>query len=151
MTSYEIYNENISAYETNRSSKKHRFIFQEFAISSFKFIKFECTDLNSDKKDMKKLAKIKAVKIFYDESSDLNKRAFLKSEAKSQSQQLQQFQSSFQFQTMTEERIKKKKQRCVKKKTKSQSLVEMFNDTLRRYNFSMFIREILQRNKINIT
>lgn len=46
--------------------------------------------------------------------------------------------------------IKRKRQKHVEKKTESQSLINMFNDILRQYDFSVFIHEILQRNKVNI-
>jgi len=46
--------------------------------------------------------------------------------------------------------IKRKKQKHVEKKMKSQSLVSMFNDILKRYDSSIFIQKILQQNKVNI-
>lgn len=46
--------------------------------------------------------------------------------------------------------IKRKKQKHVEKKTESQFLINIFNDILRWYDFSVSIHEILQRNKVNI-
>lgn len=133
----------------SRANEEPRLSFKEFAIqgpttsslSSSEFIGFECADLKADKDDPKKPAKIKAVKTFYEESSD----------AGPQLQQSQQFQSRFQFQTVTDDRIKKKGQKRVGKKAKPQSLIGMFNYTLGRYDFSMFIRKMRQSNKVNIT
>ncbi len=85
------------------------------------------------------------------EGSGPNKRPYLEPLIEQQPQQLQQPQQPFQFQAVTDDRIKRKGQKRVEKKTEPQPLVSMFNDTLGRYDSSVSIRKVLQRNKVNIS
>lgn len=51
----------------------------------FSFIEFECADLKIKKNDSRN-DEIKAIKIFYEKDSDLNKRSYLESIIEQQSQ-----------------------------------------------------------------
>jgi len=131
-----------------------RFLSQKLIISSTfssSLVEFECANLKAGKNDTKKPAKVKAVETFYEKNSGSNKRSYLKPVSGPQPQQLQQPQQSFQFQTVTDDRIKKKGQKRVEKRTEPQPLVEMFNDIIERYDFLISIKEMLQRNKVDIS
>jgi hypothetical protein len=49
------------------------------------------------------------------------------------------------------DRCRRKEQKQVVKKMKSQSVVEMFNKILEKYDTSISIRQILKTNKVNIS
>ncbi len=84
---------------------------------------------------------VHVVKMSYDEDFNLNKRFFVK-ESRSIS-----FVSEF---VANENHRRKKKQRKASKKIKSQSIVEMFNETLEKYDTLIFIRQVLKTNKMKI-
>jgi hypothetical protein len=50
-----------------------------------------------------------------------------------------------------ENRRRRKKQKRTIKKMKSQSVVNMFNEILKKYDIFIFIRQVLKINKINIS
>jgi hypothetical protein len=50
-----------------------------------------------------------------------------------------------------DDRRRRKKQKRVIKKIKFQSIVDMFNETLKKYDISISIRQDLKTNKVNIT
>jgi hypothetical protein len=49
-----------------------------------------------------------------------------------------------------DDRRRRKKQKRVIKKMKSQSVIEMFNEILEKYDIFIFIRQMLKANKVNI-
>lgn len=60
-------------------------------------------------------------------------------------------QHPYQFQAATEERPKRKGQKRVGRKIEPQPIVGMFNDTLGKYDAPISIRELLQKNKVDMT
>jgi len=121
------------------------------SASSSSSIGYGCAGLKAGKDNSKKPAEVKAVETYYGEVFGPNKRPYLEPGTGPQPQQLQQPHQPFQFQTVTDARIKKKGQKRVGKRTEPQPLVGLFNDTLGRYDSPVSIREVLQRNKVNIS
>ncbi len=80
--------------------------------------------------------------INYDEESDSNKCSFMKKS-----------RLIFAVSEFVDEndRCRRKEQKQVVKKMKSQSVVEMFNKILEKYDTSISIRQILKTNKVNIS
>ena len=123
------------------------FTFTTFTIAFFSnSIEFEVAELNieSIRKDN---AKARIVEFLYDEESELNKRSFVDFILVLS---LIRTQISVQFEAEIDDRFKRKKQKKIDRRTESMSLVRMFNDFIEKYDFSIFIREVLQRNKMNI-
>jgi len=107
-------------------------------------------ELNVESLHMNNTSEVKLIKINYEEEFKSNKKFHVDlSLSFTLNFQMKVQQLFFQFQT-AKNCTCHKEQKCVNKKTKSQSLINMFNDILRRYNFLIFIQEILQRNKVNI-
>jgi hypothetical protein len=52
--------------------------------------------------------------------------------------------------TDEDDRRRRKKQKRVIKKIKSQSVVDMFNEILEKYDTFIFVRQVLKINKMNI-
>jgi hypothetical protein len=90
----------------------------------------------------------------YEESFDLNKRFFVKESrfvqlttiSSSESVSLSMFNSV----SSDDDRRRRKRQKRVIKKIKSQSVVDMFNETLKKYDIFISIRQVLKTNKVNI-
>jgi len=109
------------------------------------FIKLDVESLH-----MNNTSEVKLIKINYEEEFKSNKKSHVNLSLSSiLNSQTKVQQLLFQFQT-AENCTRCKEQKCVNKKMKSQSLINMFNDILRRYDFLISIQEILQRNKVNI-
>jgi hypothetical protein len=53
--------------------------------------------------------------------------------------------------SVDDDRRRRKEQKRVTKKMKSQSIVSMFNEILEKYDTSIFIRQMLKANKMNIS
>jgi len=154
MASYGAYDGNVSAYGTDQSTNMSRLPSQgpmTPSASSSSSIGFGCAGLKAGKDDSKKPAEVKAVETFYGEGSGSNKRPYLEPVIGQLPQQLQQPQQPFQFQTVTDDRTKRKGQKRVGKRTEPQPLVGMFNDTFGRYDSPVSIHEVLQRNKVDIS
>jgi hypothetical protein len=49
-----------------------------------------------------------------------------------------------------DDRRRQKRQKRVIKKIESQFIVDMFNETLKKYDISISIRQVLKTNKMNI-
>jgi hypothetical protein len=91
---------------------------------------------------------ISHVIVNYEESFDLNKRLFVKES------RVAHFSSAFMLDSdfvANDDRRRRKKQKRVIKKLKSQSVIEMFNETLEKYDTSISIRQMLKANKMNIS
>jgi len=151
---FEIYDDAVQSFDTAfaiaNSSKAASFsaaisIYTSSHSASSYFIKLDVEDLH-----MNNTSEVKLIEINYEEEFKFNKKSHvdlsLSSTLNSQTKVQQLF---FQFQTAKNCTCHKKQKR-VNKKMKSQSLIDMFNDILKRYNFSISIQEILQHNKVNI-
>lgn len=101
----------------------------------------------------------KAAEANYGEGSGPNKRPHVEEpqppqppQQAQQAQQVpqQQSQQPYQFQA-ADGRTKRKGQKKTGKRTEPQPLVGMFNDALGKYDSPVSIREVLQKNKVDIT
>jgi hypothetical protein len=92
---------------------------------------------------------VHAVKINYEESFDSNKRSFVKKSRSIQNSSLSQSMSDSAV-IDNDDRRRRKEQKRVVKKMKSQSIVDMFNEILEKYDIFIFIRQVLKINKMNI-
>jgi len=154
MASYGAYDGNISAYGTDQSTNMSRASSQgpmTPSASTSSSIGFGFSGLKIGKGDPKNPAEVKAMETFYGEGSGPNKRPYLEPVIEQQPQQSQQPQQPFQFQAITDDRTKRKGQKRVGKKTEPQPLVGMFNDLAGKYDSPISIREVLQRNKVDIS
>jgi len=107
-------------------------------------------ELDVENLHMNNTFEVKLIKINYEEEFEFNKRSHIDlSLSSTLNSQTKVQQLLFQFQT-AENCTCHKEQKHVNKKMKSQSLINMFNDILKRYDSSIFIQEILQHNKVNI-
>ena len=78
----------------------------------------------------------------YDKKSNFNKRLY--------KNEIIEFQQS-KINTETQvDRTRRKNKKKYEKITKSQSLINLYNNLLNKYDNSIFIRQILQNNKIDI-
>jgi len=151
---FEIYDDAVQSFDTAfavaNSSKAASFsaamnIYTSSHSASSYFIELGVESLH-----MNNTSEVKLTEINYEEEFKFNKRSHvdlsLSSTLNSQTKVQQLF---FQFQ-IAKNCTRRKEQKRVDKKMKSQSLINIFNDILRRYDFSISIQEILQRNKVNI-
>lgn len=151
---FEVYDDAVQSFDTDfavadfskaASSDAVMSIYTSSHSASSYFIELGVESLH-----MNNMSEVKLIEINYEEEFKFNKRSYvdlsLFSTLNSQTKVQQLF---FQFQT-AENHTHHKKQKHVDKKTKSQFLINMFNDILKRYDFLIFIQEMLQRNKVNI-
>jgi len=151
---FEVYDDAVQSFDTAftvadsskaASSSAAMSIYTSSHSASSYFIELDVESLH-----MNNTSEVKLIEINYEEEFKSNKRSHvdlsLSFTLNSQTKVQQLF---FQFQT-AENHTRRKEQKRVDKKTKSQSLINMFNDILRRYDSSIFIQEILQHNKVNI-
>ncbi len=151
---FEIYDDAVQSFDIDfavadfskaASSDAAMSIYTSSHSASSYFIK-----LNVESLHMNNTSEVKLIEINYEEEFIFNKRFHVDlSLSFTLNSQMKVQQLFFQFQT-AENHTCCKEQKCVNKKMKSQSLINMFNDILKRYNFLIFIQEILQRNKVNI-
>ncbi len=151
---FEIYDDVVQSFDTAFAianfSKAASFnavmsIYTSSHSASSYFIELDVESLH-----MNNTSEVKLIKINYEEEFKFNKRFHVNlSLSFTLNSQTKVQQLFFQFQTAKNHTCYKEQKR-VNKKMKSQSLINMFNDILRRYNFLIFIQEILQRNKVNI-
>ncbi len=92
---------------------------------------------------------ISHVVVNYEESFDFNKRSFVKESRSIQNSSMSSFMSVSAI-TDEDDRRRRKKQKRVIKKIKSQSVVDMFNEILEKYDTFIFVRQVLKINKMNI-
>ncbi len=151
---FEIYDDAVQSFDTAfavadfskaASSSAAMSIYTSSHFASSYFIKLDVESLH-----MNNTSEVKLIEINYEEEFKSNKRSHvdlsLSSTFNSQTRVQQLF---FQFQTAKNCTCRKEQKR-VDKKMKSQSLIDMFNDILRRYNSSISIQKMLQHNKVNI-
>ena len=93
-------------------------------------------------------AEAKAVESLYGEGSGPNKRSFVDSTPTLPSIKTQ---VPMQFEAGVDDRFKRKGQKKIGRRTEPMPLVGMFNDFIEKYDSPVSIREILQRNKVNIS
>jgi hypothetical protein len=82
----------------------------------------------------------------YDEDFGPNKRSFEKESRPVQNSTIPPMSDS-----ADDDRRRRKEQKRVAKKMKSQSVIEMFNEILEKYDTSISICQILKSNKMNIS
>jgi hypothetical protein len=140
-------------------------VIQIFDSSSsvLSLIEFEITELfvfdrlNTSQSLSKFLSSFKSVShvvVNYEESFDSNKRFFVKKSRFVQFTIIFSSESMFFFMSDSisddENRRRRKRQKRTVKKMKSQSVVNMFNEILKKYDIFIFIRQVLKINKMNI-
>lgn len=141
---YDIFDKNISSYETDPLSE---FEF-DFRLDSFSF-KTEI-DLKCDSVMYKILndefgpePQSASMNVLYEERSDPNKQSHFEETVVPQAQKDQLMNSS--------NRLKKKRQKKIEKKTKLQSLIEMFNDIFEIYDKSISIQQMLKTSRVDMS
>ncbi len=118
----------------------------EFDIAEL-FVSNRSSESKSSSRSLFTLETIFHAVVNYEESFDSNKRSFVK---ESRSVQLSFFFSVSDSVANEDDRRRRKKQKRVIKKMKSQSVIEMFNEILEKYDIFIFIRQMLKANKVNI-
>ena len=151
---FEIYDDAVQSFDTDFAvadfSKAVSFdaainIYTSLHSASSYFIELDVESLH-----INNMSEVKLIEINYEEEFKSNKRSHINlSLSSTLNSQMRIQQLFFQFQT-AKNHTRCKEQKCVDKKTKSQSLINMFNDILKRYNSSISIQEMLQYNKVNI-
>jgi hypothetical protein len=89
------------------------------------------------------------VKVNYGEEFGLNKRPFVNEPRPAQTSSI--ISPAPGPIIDGDDRRRRKGQKRVAKKVKSQSVVEMFNETLEKYDTSISIRQVLKANKVDIS
>ncbi len=151
---FEVYDDAVQSFDTAfavadfskaASSSAVMSIYTSSHSASSYFIKLDVENLH-----MNNTSEVKLIEINYEEEFESNKRSHIDlSLSSTLNSQTKLQQLLFQFQT-AENYTCCKEQKHVDKKMKYQSLIDMFNDILRRYDFLISIWKILQRNKVNI-
>jgi hypothetical protein len=150
MASFEKFDENIQLYDSSastsvdtsqsssksftRSSSSQASDSLQSSITNF--IRYEFAGLLKDKANVH----TNLIDVNYEEGSESNKRS--REEERSRI-----IQNSSQ---LTEKRMKKKEQKRMRKKIDSNSIVDLFNENLDKYDASVSVRQMLQNNKMNI-
>ncbi len=140
---FEIYDDSVQSFDTAFAvadfSKAASFsatmsIYTSLHSASSYFIELDVEDLH-----MNNTSEVKLIEINYEEEFKFNKRSHVDlSLSSTLNSQMKVQQLFFQFQT-AENHTRCKEQKYVDKKMKSQSLINMFNDILKRYNSSISI------------
>jgi hypothetical protein len=150
MTSFKKFDENIQSYDSSASTSVDTLqsSFESFTRSSSSqtsdslqssitnFIRYEFVGLLKNKANVH----TNLIDVNYEEESESNKRS--REEEKSRI-----IQSSSQ---LIEKRMKKKEQKKMRKKIDSNSIVDLFNENLDKYDASVSVKQMLQNNKMNI-
>jgi hypothetical protein len=150
MTSFEEFDENIQSYDSSASTSvgTSQSSSESFTRSSSSqasdslqssitnFIRYEFAELLKDKADVH----TNLIDVNYEEGSGSNKRSREEEGSKI-------IQDSSQ---LTEERMKKKEQKRMRKKIDSNSIVDLFNENLGKYDAPVSVRQMLQNNKMDI-
>ena len=131
-----------------------RFVrYDAISSSSNHSVDFEIAELS-----LSKHSDAMTVNVNYDEDFNLNKRPHTENfelisriSLQQDSSSVQQNQLSQSALAITDERLKRKNQKRIDKKIESQSLVDLFNEFLNKYDSPIFIRQILKNNKMNIS
>jgi hypothetical protein len=158
-TEYEHYNENVESYENISNDSSH---WHSKASSSkiecndsveSNFITYEIfeNDLNQSNSQLCVTSSHLSVNAFfvnvmYKEKSEFNKRSHHEQIVLSLSISI-----TFSITEQVERIIRKKSQKRVDKKSKSQSLMSMFDDTADVYEKSIFVRKVLKNHRINMS
>ncbi len=144
---FEIYNDAVQSFDTDftvadfskaSSSDAAMSIYTSLYSASSYFIELDVENLH-----MNNTSEVKLIEINYEEEFESNKRFHVDlSLSFTLNSQMRIQQLLFQFQT-AENCTCCKEQKHVDKKMKSQSLINMFNDILRRYDFLISIWKML--------
>jgi len=140
---FEVYDDAVQSFDTAfavadfskaASSSAVMSIYTSSHSASSYFIKLDVENLH-----MNNTSEVKLIEINYEEEFESNKRSHIDlSLSSTLNSQTKLQQLLFQFQT-AENYTCCKEQKHVDKKMKSQSLIDMFNDILRRYDFLISI------------
>lgn len=151
---FKVYDDAVQSFDTDfaaadfskaASSDAAISIYTSSHSASSYFIELDVESLH-----INNMFEVKLIEINYEEEFKSNKRSYVDlSLFSTLNSQMKVQQLFFQFQT-AENHTRCKEQKHVNKKTKSQFLINMFNDILKKYDSLIFIQEMLQRNKVNI-
>ena len=147
---YEVYDENVLSYEKKLSKKSNQYhsksTFSKTETHVFEFVSFVIYKISNDFLFQNLLTffrilftsvRFVSVNAFYEKKSESNKR----------------FHMKFAIPEPKKKKNDRKKKRTteIRKKTNLQFLMNIFNDTTEIYDKSIFVRQILKNNKMNMS